>query len=81
MSYIKISQLPTATGITYDDYLVIVDEPSGLPVTRKVSFSGLVDSVLEDLDTTLVGGSGIFLNYNSVSGTLTINAYIDGGNI
>lgn len=81
MSYIKITQLPTATGVTDDDYLVIVDSPSGSPITRKVAFGDVVDSVLDDLDAVLIGGSGIFIDYNVGSGTFTINAYIDGGNI
>jgi len=81
MSYIKISQLPTATGITNDDYLVIVDDPSGSPITRKVLFGDLADTVLDDLSTTLIGGSGIFITHNVASDTFTIDAYIDGGNI
>jgi len=50
MSFIKISQLPSATGVTPDDFLVIVDEPSGTPVTRKITADALIDSALTEVD-------------------------------
>lgn len=53
MSFIKISQLPVATGVTNDDFIVIVDEPSGTPVTRKITVENLIDSAIADVD----GGS------------------------
>lgn len=39
MADIKISELNNATSITPDDLFVIVDDPSGSPVTKKVSAS------------------------------------------
>lgn len=50
MSYIKISQLPAATGVTDDDYLVIVDDPDGAPITRKITAEDLIDTVLTEID-------------------------------
>lgn len=50
MSYIKISQLPSATGVTDDDYLLIVDDPGGTPVTRKITAENLVDSAITEID-------------------------------
>lgn len=53
MTFIKISQLPSATGITPDDYLVIVDNPDVSGVTRKITAENLVDSLVTEVD----GGS------------------------
>jgi hypothetical protein len=53
MTFIKISQLPSATGVTNDDFMLIVDEPSGVPVTRKITVENLIDSAITDVD----GGS------------------------
>lgn len=50
MTYIKISQLPSATGVTNDDYLVIVDDPGGTPLTRKITAENLIDSALTEVD-------------------------------
>jgi hypothetical protein len=50
MSFIKISQLPVATGATSDDFMVIVDEPSGVPVTRKITVENLIGSSITEVD-------------------------------
>lgn len=50
MSYIKISQLPTATGISPDDYFVIVDNPTSSGVTKKVTAENLIDSLITIID-------------------------------
>ena len=39
MADVKISELNNATTITPDDLFVIVDDPAGSPVTKKVSAS------------------------------------------
>lgn len=54
MSYIKISQLPSATVITPDDYLVIVDNPATSGVTRKITAENLVDSLVTEIDGGIV---------------------------
>lgn len=41
MADVKISELPASTSVTPDDLFVIVDDPSGSPVTKKVSASVL----------------------------------------
>ena len=53
MTFIKISQLPVATGVTNDDFIVIVDEPGSTPVTRKITVENLIDSAITEVD----GGS------------------------
>jgi hypothetical protein len=41
MADVKISELPASTAVTPDDLFVIVDDPAGSPVTKKVSASVL----------------------------------------
>lgn len=47
MTYIKISQLPQATGLTNDDYLVMVDEPNTAAITKKVKVEKIIDLITE----------------------------------
>jgi hypothetical protein len=39
MADVKISELSAATAVTPDDLFVLVDDPAGSPVTKKVSAS------------------------------------------
>ena len=41
MADVKISELTAASAVTPDDLFVIVDDPAGSPVTKKVSASVL----------------------------------------
>jgi hypothetical protein len=41
MADVKISELPASAAVTPDDLFVIVDDPAGSPVTKKVSASVL----------------------------------------
>lgn len=50
MTFIKISQLPSATGITPDDFIVIVDDPGGSPITRKITAEDFVDTLVTEVD-------------------------------
>jgi hypothetical protein len=50
MSFIKISQLPSATGVTPDDFFVIVDNPDVSGITRKITAENLVDSLITEVD-------------------------------
>jgi len=68
MADVKISQLDSASSVTADDLFVIVDDPSGSPVTKKVSFSNLVSSIAPTV-----------VQIGSVSGTINTNASL--GNI
>lgn len=55
MTYIKISQLPQATGLTNDDYLVMVDEPNTAAITKKVKVEKIIDLITE-----IDGGDRVF---------------------
>ncbi len=46
-TYIKITQLPQATGLTNDDYLVMVDEPGAAAVTKKVQVDKIINLITE----------------------------------
>lgn len=50
MSFIKISQLPLATGVTPDDLFIIVDNPDVSGITRKITAENLVDSLITEVD-------------------------------
>lgn len=43
MSDKKITELPTATAITSDDLIAIVDDPNGSPITKRAT-AGLLAS-------------------------------------
>lgn len=47
MTYIKISQLPAATGLTNDDYLVMVDNPATSAITKRVQVEKIIDLITE----------------------------------
>ena len=53
--FVKVSQLPSATTITPDDYLLTVDNPNPTGVTKKVTAEKVLDLITEidggDLDT------------------------------
>jgi hypothetical protein len=68
MADVKISQLDGASSVTGDDLFVMVDDPNGSPLTKKVSFSSLVSSI-----------SPSVVNLGSVSGT--INTAVASGQI
>lgn len=59
MSDKKISQLDEATVITNDDLVPIVDDPSGTPITKKITFANLVASIsaITSLASLIVTGS------------------------
>ena len=48
-AFIKISQLPSTTGISLDDYLLVVDDPSGINITKKITVNTLIDTLLIDI--------------------------------
>lgn len=41
----KITELPAATAITADDLLAVVDDPAGLPITKKATAAMLASFV------------------------------------
>lgn len=54
MADVKISELPAATAATLDDLIVLVDDPSGTPVTKKMTFASLRAPVV----ISVAAGSG-----------------------
>jgi hypothetical protein len=50
MTYIKITELPSATGVTPDDIMVIVDDPGGTPLTRKITIENLAETIITEID-------------------------------
>ena len=50
MPNVKISELPVASGVTPDDLFVIVDDPAGTPVTKRVAASAILAEPEEQLN-------------------------------
>jgi hypothetical protein len=75
MPIYRINDLPLATGITSDDLLLIMDDPAGEAITKKIPAS-LVNLGGGDLssyfNTSLLAGSGIAFVHHSENNTLTI---------
>lgn len=51
----KISQWPSATGVTADDILIMTNDPSGTPVTQKVTAAQLAAYILAASALKLTG--------------------------
>lgn len=51
----KISALPVAADVVSGDLFVVVDNPSGTAVTKKLDFDTLVTAVT---DAIMAGGTG-----------------------
>ena len=84
MADVKISELSASTAVTPDDLFVMVDDPSGTPVTKKVSASALRNPTVvaltyaatlntdasagEIFDVTLTGNATLANPTNPVSG-------------
>jgi hypothetical protein len=56
----KISQLTVASGVSSDDLFVIVNDPLGTPLTKKITAQGLIDFVDSSIGVVGVskGGTG-----------------------
>lgn len=65
MSSVKISNLPSASAVTNDDLFVIVNDPSGAPVTQKVTAEQLLDYITGSTFNTLV-----------ISGNISASTYL-----
>jgi hypothetical protein len=85
----RINQFPEGSGsLSSDDVFLFMDDPSGSGITKKISLSQISSAIgggggggvtLEEVQDNLgngflVSGTGIFLNYNDNSNTLTISA-------
>ena len=58
MADVKISELTVATAATSDDLVVIVDDPSGTPVTKKLTLAALAAAVNAPVIVSLGTSSG-----------------------
>ena len=59
----KISELTALTTISGDDLLVIVDDPSGTPVTKKVTVANLLGNSAANV---------VIQNVTPANGTITV---------
>jgi len=59
----KISELTALTSISGDDLLVIVDDPSGTPVTKKVTVANLLGNSSANV---------VIQNVTPANGTITL---------
>ena len=66
MSIQRINEFPVASGLTSDDIFLIMDDPSGSALTKKVSVS-VLHSVLVQSNTSLVNNSVRITNMISIS--------------
>lgn len=68
MGVVRINELPAASGLTSDDLFIIMDDPSGAAITKKIPAS------------LVGGGSGgsSVVQLGSVSGTISTDASLGG---
>jgi hypothetical protein len=66
MSIKRINELPVASGLTSDDIFLIMDDPSGSALTKKVSLSVLQSGLVQS-NTGLVPNSVNITNMISIS--------------
>jgi hypothetical protein len=60
---LKISELTALTSISGDDLLVIVDDPSGTPTTKKVTVANLLGNSSANV---------VIQNVTPANGTITV---------
>jgi hypothetical protein len=66
MSIQRINEFPSASGLTSDDIFLIMDDPLGSALTKKVSLS-TIHSGLVQSNTSLVSNSTNITNMVSIS--------------
>jgi hypothetical protein len=66
MSIQRINEFPVASGLTSDDIFLIMDDPSGSALTKKVSVSVLHSGLVQS-NTSLVNNSVRITNMISIS--------------
>lgn len=59
----KISELTALTAVSGDDLLVIVDDPAGTPVTKKVTVANLLGNSAANV---------VIQNVTPANGTITV---------
>jgi hypothetical protein len=62
----EITALPSETALEAGDLLVVVDNPGGTPVTKKITFSNLVAQVIDNITS---GGTGKTITVSAVDPT------------
>lgn len=68
MSIKRINEFPVASGLTSDDIFLIMDDPAGSALTKKVSLSTLQSGLVQS-NTGLVPNSTSIINIVSISQT------------
>lgn len=87
---LKISQLTALSSATSDDLLVIVNDPGGTPVTRKITVGSLFGSILGNVVVTAASNSTATFSVrdsstasifavDTTNGRVTFNNAIAGG--
>ena len=66
MSIKRINEFPVASGLTSDDIFLIMDDPAGSALTKKVSLSVLQSGLVQS-NTGLVNNSVRITNMISIS--------------
>ena len=66
MSIQRINDFPVASGLTGDDIFLIMDDPSGSALTKKVPLSVLHSGLVQS-NTSLVNNSVRITNMISIS--------------
>jgi len=66
MSLKRINEFPAASGLTGDDIFLIMNNPSGSALTKKVSVSVLQSGLVQS-NTSLVNNSNRITNMVSLS--------------
>jgi hypothetical protein len=66
MSIQRINEFPAASGLTSDDIFLIMDDPAGSALTKKVSLSTLHSGLVQS-NTSLVSNSINITNIVSIS--------------
>ena len=66
MSIQRINDFPAASGLTSDDIFLIMDDPAGSALTKKVSLSTLHSGLVQS-NTNLVSNSSNIANIVSIS--------------
>ena len=66
MSIKRINEFPAASGLTSDDIFLIMDDPSGSALTKRVSVSVLQSGLVQS-NTDLVNNSIRITNMISIS--------------
>jgi hypothetical protein len=65
----RIDEFPVASGITNDDLILVLDDPSGSSVTKNVAVSDLLDLIGIKSDPTGIPGATSIKNIVKISQT------------